>query len=45
MKINRGFTSRLKPTPQQSEAFRQHAGICRLIYNLALFQRERGVLR
>lgn len=35
----RGFTYRLKPTALQEEAFQQFAGVCRLVWNLALEQR------
>jgi putative transposase len=38
--ILRGFRYKLDPTPQQEAGFRQHAGVCRLIYNLALEQRR-----
>ncbi|MGN6769775.1 MAG: RNA-guided endonuclease InsQ/TnpB family protein [Rhizobiaceae bacterium] len=40
MIIHRGFRYRLYPTGEQETAFRQFAGVCRLIYNLALEQRE-----
>ena len=36
----RGFTYRLKPTFEQEEAFLQFAGVCRLVWNLALEQRR-----
>jgi len=36
----RGFTYRLKPTPAQEEKFLQFAGVCRLVWNLALEQRR-----
>lgn len=39
--IHRGFRYKLAPTPDQEETFRQFAGTCRFIYNLALEQRER----
>lgn len=35
----RGFRYRLDPTEEQDQAFRQFAGVCRLVYNLALEQR------
>jgi putative transposase len=38
--IARGFKYKLKPTPEQTESFRQFAGVCRAVYNAALFQRE-----
>jgi putative transposase len=38
--IVRGFRYKLNPTPEQEEGFRQHAGVCRLVYNLALEQRR-----
>ena len=38
--IARGFKYKLKPTPEQTELFRQFAGACRAVYNAALFQRE-----
>ena len=40
MLINRGFRFRLDPTPEQKVAFQQFSGVCRSIYNVALFQRE-----
>jgi putative transposase len=40
MIIHRGYRFRLAPTPAQSEAFERFAGVCRLIYNLALEQRR-----
>ena len=36
----RGFTYRLKPNALQEEAFFQFAGVCRLVWNLALEQRR-----
>ncbi|NHO43293.1 transposase [Acetobacter fabarum] len=36
----RGFTYRLKPTALQEEVFLQFAGVCRLVWNLALEQRR-----
>lgn len=36
----RGFTYRLKPTEAQEESFLQFAGVCRLVWNLALEQRR-----
>ena len=38
--IHRGLRYRLAPTPEQEAQFRQFAGVCRLVYNLALEQRE-----
>src|SRR5215208_8109579 len=38
--IARGFRFKLGPTPEQEALFRQFAGVCRLIYNLALEQRQ-----
>jgi len=38
--IARGFRFKLCPTAEQSALFRQFAGVCRLIYNLALEQRQ-----
>lgn len=40
MIIHRGFKFKLAPTAEQEAAFRQFSGVCRLIYNLALEQRE-----
>ena len=40
MKIHKGYTYRLKPTAEQERLFSQHAGVCRLVYNLALEQRR-----
>jgi putative transposase len=40
MKIYKGHTYRLKPTAEQEQLFSQHAGVCRLVYNLALEQRR-----
>ncbi len=40
MRINRGFRYRLEPTPEQEQLFDQFAGVCRLVYNLALEQRR-----
>lgn len=37
----RGFRYRLDPTPEQAELLTQTVGVCRLIYNAALEQRER----
>lgn len=39
MLIHRGFRFKLKPVSGQENLFRQFAGVCRLIYNLALDQR------
>ncbi len=36
----RGHRYKLSPTPAQEEQFRQFAGVCRLVYNLALEQRR-----
>lgn len=36
----RGFRYKLDPTPEQEALFRQFAGVCRLVYNLALEQRR-----
>ena len=38
--ILRGFRYKLAPTAEQETLFRQFAGVCRLIYNLALEQRR-----
>ncbi|WP_417255283.1 RNA-guided endonuclease InsQ/TnpB family protein [Celeribacter sp.] len=38
--IQRGYRYKLKPTPAQERLFAQSAGVCRLIYNLALEQRR-----
>jgi putative transposase len=38
--IFRGFTFALRPTPEQAEKFAQVAGVCRLVWNLALEQRR-----
>lgn len=38
--INRGFRYKLAPTDAQAEMFVQFAGVCRLIYNIALEQRR-----
>src|SRR5215204_6037659 len=37
--IARGFRFKLCPTAEQDALFRQFAGVCRLVYNLALEQR------
>ncbi|MHB2205102.1 RNA-guided endonuclease InsQ/TnpB family protein [Methylobacterium sp. CM6257] len=37
--IARGFRYKLEPQPEQETLFRQFAGVCRLVYNLALEQR------
>lgn len=39
-KTHRGIVQRLYPTPAQAGQFAQFAGVCRLVYNLALEQRE-----
>lgn len=36
----RGFRYKLAPTPEQEAQFGQFAGVCRLVYNLALEQRR-----
>ena len=36
----RGFRFKLHPTPEQEHSFRSFAGVCRLVYNLALEQRR-----
>jgi putative transposase len=41
MIVHRGFRFKLKPTPEQESLFRQFAGVCRFVYNLALEQREK----
>jgi putative transposase len=38
--IFRGFTFALRPTPEQTAKFAQVAGVCRLVWNLALEQRR-----
>lgn len=38
--LHRGFTYRLYPTSEQAVAFVQFAGVCRLVWNLALEQRR-----
>lgn len=38
--INRGFRYKLAPTAEQEILFRQFSGVCRLVYNLALEQRQ-----
>lgn len=40
MKIFKGFTYRLHPTAEQLDQFEQFSGVCRLVWNLALEQRE-----
>lgn len=40
MKISRGYRFKLDPTPEQVDAFARHAGVCRVVYNLALEQRR-----
>ncbi|MGU3660930.1 helix-turn-helix domain-containing protein [Methylobacterium fujisawaense] len=39
MIISRGYRFKLDPLPEQEILFRQFAGVCRLVYNLALEQR------
>lgn len=41
MIVHRGFRFKMKPTEEQENLFRQYAGVCRFVYNLALEQRER----
>lgn len=41
MEIMRGYVFRLKPSKLQERKFRQYAGVCRLVYNLALEQRSK----
>ena len=38
--ILRGFRYKLDPTSEQEARFRQFAGVCRLVYNIALEQRR-----
>lgn len=38
--ISRGLRYKLAPTAEQEQVFRQHVGACRLIYNIALEQRQ-----
>lgn len=38
--IYRGFTYAMRPTQEQAEHFIQFAGVCRLVWNLALEQRR-----
>jgi putative transposase len=40
MKMIKGYTFRLAPTPAQAALIEQFAGVCRLVYNLALEQRS-----
>src|SRR5690606_5998526 len=40
MDVHRAFRYKLAPTAEQEGLFRQFAGVCRLIYNLALEQRR-----
>lgn len=40
MIIHRGYRYKTEPTPEQENQFRQFAGVCRLVYNLALEQRR-----
>lgn len=39
--IHRGFTYRLQPSHEQEQQFLKFAGVCRLVWNLALEQREK----
>jgi len=38
--LNRGYKFRLYATDEQEALFGQYAGVCRLVYNLALEQRR-----
>src|SRR5215211_5691493 len=38
--LARGYRFKLRPTAEQEALFRQFAGVCRLVYNLALEQRR-----
>jgi hypothetical protein len=38
--ISRGFRYKPEPTVEQDALFRQFAGVCRLVYNFALEQRQ-----
>jgi putative transposase len=40
MKISRGYKFKLDPTAEQAVAFARNAGVCRLVYNIALEQRS-----
>ena len=40
MMVQRGHVYPLHPTQEQVHAFAQRAGVCRAIYNAALFQRK-----
>jgi putative transposase len=40
MEQMRGYVYRLFPTSEQTDLLRSHAGVCRLVYNLALEQRR-----
>lgn len=40
MSVNRSFRFKLKPCKGTEDQFRQYAGVCRLVYNLALEQRQ-----
>src|SRR5215218_9831458 len=40
MIVHRGFKYRVYPTLEQEGLFRSFAGVCRLVYNLALEQRR-----
>lgn len=40
MKIRRGYKFKLRTTAEQDAMLFQHAGVCRLVYNLALEQRR-----
>jgi putative transposase len=40
MRVNRGYRFKLDPTPAQKARFAHFAGVCRLVYNLALEQRR-----
>ena len=45
MSLFRGFVYRLAPTPEQDALMSQFAGVCRLIWNLALEQRRNHARR
>ena len=40
MQVTRHYKYKLKPTKEQEQHFREFAGVCRLVYNLALEQRR-----
>ncbi len=37
---HRGVIFRLRPSADQEQVFREHTGVCRLVWNLALEQRR-----